>query len=139
MSWLMSSAGQMAISAVMGYIMKYYAEKRKEENHRMELLTMNMKAKDTSMMKAAKRTEPWFRQLVSFILIVGLGSALIWAAWADVPVVLERTEEGRRILGIFKGKSETVYETVNGLVVLPEYRQAMLNVVCFMFGSSRAA
>jgi len=120
---------------VSGFVMKLIAAQAESQARNFEMMIKQQVAADDSADRAAGRGGVWVRRVfVGFILFAVIVAPFILSL-TSTPVTVEREGLG----GIFKllGLGEGSWESLQGFVLLPEVRQAMLAIVGFYFGSSQ--
>ena len=88
---------------------------------------------DISADKAAHRGGTWVRRGLALAVVFGLIIAPFILSLLDLPTYVEVPADGWDIFGIFTGG----WEKVEGYLILPEVRTAMLAVVGFYLGSAQ--
>lgn len=120
---------------VSGFIMKMIASQAQSQARLLESTLSKQKAADVSASQAAGRGGVWVRRLfVGFILFAVIVAPFILSL-LNTPVTVEK-EEAKGLLGFF-GIGGGGWLSLEGFVILPEVRQAMLAIVGFYFGSSQ--
>lgn len=120
---------------VSGFVMKLIAAQTEAQARSFEMMIKKQVAADESADRAAGRGGVWVRRVfVGFILFAVIVAPFILSL-TSTPVTVEKEGLG----GIFKllGFGANSWESLQGFVLLPEVRQAMLAIVGFYFGSSQ--
>ncbi len=120
---------------VSGFVMKMIAAQAEAQSRNFEMMIQKQVAADQSANEAAQRGGVWVRRIfVGFILFAVIIAPFILSL-TSTPVTVEKEGLG----GFFKliGFGATTWESLEGFVLLPEVRQAMLAIVGFYFGSSQ--
>ena len=120
---------------VSGFVMKLIAAQTEAQARSFEMMIKKQVAADDSADRAAGRGGVWVRRVfVGFILFAVIVAPFILSL-TSTPVTVEKEGLG----GIFKllGFGANSWESLQGFVLLPEVRQAMLAIVGFYFGSSQ--
>ena len=120
---------------VSGFVMKLIAAQAESQARNFEMMIKQQVAADDSADRAAGRGGVWVRRVfVGFILFAVIVAPFILSL-TSTPVTVEKEGLG----GIFKllGFGANSWESLQGFVLLPEVRQAMLAIVGFYFGSSQ--
>ena len=120
---------------VSGFVMKLIAAQTEAQARNFEMMIKQQVAADDSADRAAARGGVWVRRVfVGFILFAVIVAPFILSL-TSTPVTVEKEGLG----GIFKllGLGAGSWESLQGFVLLPEVRQAMLAIVGFYFGSSQ--
>lgn len=124
----------MGISATAGFLMRYIAKKDELANNYLRRELAKQTGNDGSADAAAKRIGNagiWIRRL---IVVAVLYALIIHPAWmAGQPEGVTVLTEKRGFLGLFK---QQVWQTLNGFVILPELRHAILAIISFYFGNA---
>ena len=120
---------------VSGFVMKMIAAQAEAQTRNFEMLLQKQAAADTSADKAAARGGVWVRRIFVFFVLFAVIVAPFVLSLTGVPVTVEKEGLGGffKLLGLGAGS----WESLQGFVVLPEVRQAMLAIVGFYFGSSQ--
>lgn len=120
---------------VSGFIMKMIAAQAEAQSRNFEMLLRKQEAADISADKASARGGVWIRRIfVGFILFAVIIAPFILSL-LSTPVTIEKSSAGG-LLG-FLGLGSTGWQSLDGFVLLPEVRQAMLAIIGFYFGSSQ--
>ena len=120
---------------VSGFIMKMIASQAQSQARLLEATLVKQKAADVSASQAAVRGGVWVRRLfVGFILFAVIVAPFILSL-LNTPVTVEK--EAAKGLLSFLGIGGGGWLSLDGFVILPEVRQAMLAIVGFYFGSSQ--
>ena len=120
---------------VSGFVMKLIAAQAESQARNFEMMIKQQVAADDSADRAAARGGVWVSRIfVGFILFAVIVAPFILSL-TSTPVTVEKEGLG----GIFKllGLGAGSWESLQGFVLLPEVRQAMLAIVGFYFGSSQ--
>lgn len=120
---------------VSGFVMKMIAAQAEAQTRNFEMLLKKQEVADISAEKAATRGGVWIRRVFVFFILFAVILAPFILSLTAVPVTVEKDGLG----GLFKliGLGNGGWESLEGFVVLPEVRQAMLAIVGFYFGSSQ--
>lgn len=120
---------------VSGFVMKMIAAQAEAQSRNFEMLLQKQAIADESAEKAAARGGVWIRRIFVFFILFAVILAPFILSLTAVPVTVEKEGLG----GLFKlfGLGSSSWESLQGFVVLPEVRQAMLAIVGFYFGSSQ--
>jgi len=120
---------------VSGFVMKMIAAQAEAQSRNFEMMIQKQVAADQSANEAAQRGGVWVRRIfVGFILFAVILAPFILSL-TSTPVTVEKEGLG----GFFKliGLGAGGWLSLEGFVLLPEVRQAMLAIVGFYFGSSQ--
>ena len=120
---------------VSGFVMKMIAAQAEAQSRNFEMLLKKQEVADTSADKAVARGGVWIRRIFVFFILFAVILAPFILSLTSVPVTVEKEGLG----GLFKlfGLGSGSWQSLQGFVVLPEVRQAMLAIVGFYFGSSQ--
>lgn len=120
---------------VSGFVMKLIASQAESQARNFERMLQKQEMADTSADKAAARGGVWVRRIFVFFILFAVIVAPFVLSLTGVPVTVEKEGLG----GFFKliGLTFGGWESLQGFVLLPEVRQAMLAIVGFYFGSSQ--
>tara|TARA_A100001011_G_scaffold377795_1_gene441871 strand:- start:438 stop:842 length:405 start_codon:yes stop_codon:yes gene_type:complete len=120
---------------VSGFIMKMIAAQAEAQTRNFEMLLRKQEAADVSADKASERGGVWIRRIfVGFVLFAVIIAPFILSL-LSTPVTIEKDSAGGLLS--FLGLSSTGWQSLDGFVLLPEVRQAMLAIIGFYFGSSQ--
>ena len=117
-----------------GFIFKLIGSYASSQSRLFEQMIKKQEAADASAQAASERGGAWIRRFIVISVLFALIAAPLLVAYSDV-VVTVRESGGNGILS-WLGLSTSSWESLNGFVLLPEVRQAMLAIVGFYFGSS---
>jgi hypothetical protein len=99
------------------------------------MMLRKQEAADISADRASARGGVWIRRIfVGFILFAVIIAPFILSL-LDTPVTIEKNSAGGLLS--FLGLNFTGWQSLDGFVLLPEVRQAMLAIIGFYFGSSQ--
>jgi len=120
---------------VSGFVMKLIAAQAEAQARSFEMMIKKQVAADDSADRAAARGGVWVRRVFVFFILFAVIVAPFILSLLGTPVTVEKEGLG----GIFKliGFGASSWESLQGFVLLPEVRQAMLAIVGFYFGSSQ--
>ena len=120
---------------VSGFVMKLIAAQAESQARSFEMMIKQQVAADDSADRAAARGGVWVRRVFVFFILFAVIVAPFILSLLGTPVTVEKEGLG----GIFKliGFGAGSWESLQGFVLLPEVRQAMLAIVGFYFGSSQ--
>ena len=131
----------MGASAIGGFLMKQQAEARKERHaehmRAMEGITMA----ENSRMRAANIPGKWIRRfLVASIVFAVILAPFLLTAFSDASTVVQFSEtRGGWLWGLFGPAKEKVhFQPLDGYLVAPETRHALLAIIAFYFGQAAA-
>ena len=120
---------------VSGFVMKLIAAQGEAQTRNFEMLLQKQTAADESADKAAARGGVWIRRVFVFFVLFAVIVAPFILSLLGTPVTVEKEGLGG-IFGLL-GFGAGSWESLNGFVLLPEVRQAMLAIIGFYFGSSQ--
>jgi hypothetical protein len=120
---------------VSGFVMKLIASQAEAQSRNFEMMLQKQSLADESAEKAAARGGVWIRRIFVFFILFAVILAPFILSLTGVPVTVEKEGLGGllKLIGLGSGG----WESLQGFVVLPEVRQAMLAIVGFYFGSSQ--
>ena len=120
---------------VSGFVMKMIAAQAEAQSRNFEMMLQKQSLADESAEKAAARGGVWIRRIFVFFILFAVILAPFILSLTGVPVTVEKEGLGGllKLIGLGSGG----WESLQGFVVLPEVRQAMLAIVGFYFGSSQ--
>ena len=115
--------------------MKLISAQGEAQARNFEMLLQKQTAADESAEKAAARGGVWIRRIFVFFILFAVIVAPFILSLLGTPVTVEKEGLG----GLFSliGFGADSWESLNGFVLLPEVRQAMLAIIGFYFGSSQ--
>jgi hypothetical protein len=118
-----------------GFVMKMIAAQAEAQTRNFEMLLQKQGVADESADKAAARGGVWIRRIFVFFILFAVIVAPFILALTSTPITVEKEGLGGffKLLGLGAGS----WESLQGFVLLPEVRQAMLAIVGFYFGSSQ--
>jgi hypothetical protein len=120
---------------ISGFIMKLIASQAEAQARNFEMMLRKQEAADISADRASARGGVWIRRIfVGFILFAVIIAPFILSL-LDTPVTIEKNSAGGLLS--FLGLNFTGWQSLDGFVLLPEVRQAMLAIIGFYFGSSQ--
>lgn len=118
-----------------GFVMKLIAAQTEAQSRSFEMLLQKQTAADNSADKASARGGVWIRRIFVFFVLFAVIVAPFILALTSTPITVEK--EGLGGIFSFLGFGAGGWESLQGFVLLPEVRQAMLAIVGFYFGSSQ--
>lgn len=77
----------------------------------------------------------WIRKIIAIIGVVGLFGAVFYAAKNGIPISLVTEKEPKSILGLIEWGGGIVVTTINGLVILPEFRENFILIANAYLGA----
>lgn len=118
-----------------GFVMRMIAAQAENQAKTVEYMLQKQSMADESADKASARGGVWVRRIFVFFVLFAVIVAPFILSLTEVPVTVEKQGLG----GFFKllGFGSDSWQSLQGFVVLPEVRQAMLAIVGFYFGSSQ--
>lgn len=129
------------ISGAMGYIMKFNAINAERRNQQFEMMIKGLSASTEAADSAAKREKSilgsYVRAIISIVLVGLVGAIAVGGMFGvfDINVPIHHPESS---FLIFKKAAYTTYETLRGVVALPELITAFLSMIFFWFGAGQA-
>ena len=118
---------------LMGFVFRFIAAQQEAQTRAMEMSMQLQDAADASADRAGARSGSWVRRVLSLTVLFGLIGAPLLLAFVGLPTYVEDKPADWDVLGIFTGG----WTRVEGYLILPEVRTAMLAVVAFYLGSSQ--
>ena len=119
--------------SLLGFIFRYMAAQQEAAQETVRLSMQLQTAADASADSASARSGAWVRRLLSGAVLFGLILGPFILALLDRPVYVNDPKLWWDVLGLFSGG----YERIEGFVILPEVRTALLSVVGFYLGSAQ--
>lgn len=128
---------------ITGFIFRYLAEKRDNDKQLFERLIALNEQKDKFADNAVKRVPldigKGVRQLIVLTVLFATLAAPFILPFFGVPTFVEiDTEAPEYLFGAIPGFSKTFFVEVHGYLYAEEYRQILLSIVGFYFGSASA-
>ncbi len=117
----------------MGFVFRLIASQQEAQTKALEMSMRLQDAADASADRAGARSGSWVRRVLSLTVLFGLIGAPLGLALLGLPTYVESEREAWDIFGLFSGG----WTRVEGYLILPEVRTAMLAVVAFYLGSSQ--
>lgn len=117
---------------VSGFVMKLIAAQTEAQQRNFEMMLKRQAAADDSADRAAARGGVWMRRFIAMMVMVAVVVIPVVAGLIGQGLTIETQTNG--FLGLFKGVQ---WQTLDGFVMLPEVRQALLVILGFYFGSSQ--
>ena len=131
----------MGASAIGGFLMKQQAEDRKERHAEHLRALEGVNSLEDSRVRAAENPGKWIRRFLvgAIVFAVILGPFLI-TVYTDAATVVQVTESrGGWLWGLFGPAKEKIrFEAIQGYLIAPETRQALLAIIAFYFGQAAA-
>jgi hypothetical protein len=120
---------------VSGFIMKLIAAQAQAQAGHLDAMLKKQDVVDASADRAASRGGVWIRRVfVMFVLFAVIVAPFILSL-TSTPITVQKDGLGG-LLG-FLGLGVSGWQSLDGFVLLPEVRQAMLAIIGFYFGSSQ--
>ena len=116
-----------------GFLMRFLAAQAEAQSAAFDRILKAQSVADDSADRAAARPGVWVRRGLAASVIFALVFAPFFLSFFKIPIRVEEIQEWWDVLGVFSGG----WETLEGYVILPEVRQAMLAVVGFYLGSAQ--
>ena len=118
-----------------GFIFRYMAMAAENQQRTTEMLLKTQAVADDSADRAAMRGTHLGRRVLVFTVLWVLAVAPFVGALLGIDVWVEHERAPWDFLGIFSGG----WESVQGIIILPELRAALLAAVGFYLGGSSIA
>jgi len=128
---------------ITGFVFRYVAEKRENDKQLFERLIALNEQKEKTIESAAKRVPidigKGVRQLIVLTVLFSTLAAPFILPFFGIPTFVEvETKSPEYLLGLFPGFTKTFFVELNGYLYAEEYRQVLLSIVGFYFGSAAA-
>jgi hypothetical protein len=120
---------------VAGFIFRFLAMQAENQQKTTEMLLQKQAVADDSHDRAAKRGTHVGRRVLVFTILWVLCLAPFIGAAIGIPTWVEGERAPWDLLGLFTGG----YEKLEGIVILPELRAALIAAVGFYLGGSSIA
>ena len=129
---------------ITGFVYRYLAEKRENDKHLVERLISLNENKDKLMNSAVKRVPldvgKGVRQLIVLVVLFATMAAPFILPFFGIPTIVEiEGSSPEYILGLVPSFSKKFFVELNGYLYAAEYRQVLLSIVGFYFGSAAAS
>jgi len=121
--------------ALSGFVFRYMALSVENQQKTTEMLLQKQAVADDSADRAAKRGSHIGRRVLVFTVLWVLCLAPFIGGLIGMPTYVESERAPWDVLGLFTGG----WESLTGIVVLPELRAALLAAVGFYLGGSSIA
>mgnify|MGYP006892605507 CR=1 FL=1 len=119
--------------SLIGFAFRFMAAQQESLDGALRRSMAAQESADTSAAQAAQRGGTWVRRGLALAVVFGLIIAPFILSLLGLPTYVEVPADGWDIFGVFTGG----WEKVEGYLILPEVRQAMLAVVGFYLGSAQ--
>lgn len=145
MEGLDSVLGATGIGAVLGGILTWISQARKESHERqlalIEEARKNVESADASADRAAARDTTKVGSAIRQFIIISLVFSFVFApfilCWFNVPMAVEYTEtKGGYLWGLIPEYTKYFVEYVKGFYIPAEFKTAFMAIVGFYFGRS---
>lgn len=125
----------LAVSTFGSFLMKQKAQAEADKAKLLELSIKRDESTTTSANEAAKRGAPWVRKAVAIIIITVAFGGLLLAPILDFPIALIQEVPQKSILfGLIKWGQGVEVISVDGFMLPPYVRHAVMAIVGFFFG-----
>jgi hypothetical protein len=129
---------------ITGFVFRYLAEKRENDKQLVERLISLNENKDKLMNSAVKRVPldvgKGVRQLIVLVVLFATMAAPFILPFFGIPTIVEiEGSSPEYILGLVPSFSKKFFVELNGYLYAAEYRQVLLSIVGFYFGSAAAS
>jgi len=126
-------------STVLGWGLKYSAQKQADN---VALIKLGMeRAQNSSRMAdaASKRSSPWLRKLAATIVLLVAFGGILWVAFEPtIPVSIIHETGKKSFLGIFKWGGNLKVLQADGFVIAEWFKFSVISIVMFLFGTGAA-
>jgi hypothetical protein len=119
--------------SLIGFAFRFMAAQQEALDGALQRSMASQDSADASAAQAAQRGGTWVRRGLALSVVFALIIAPFVLALLGLPTFVEVPAAGWDFLGLFTGG----WEKVEGYLVLPEVRQAMLAVIGFYLGSAQ--
>ena len=129
---------------ITGFVFRYLAEKRENDKQILERLINLNEHKDKMINSAVKRVPidigKGVRQLIVLTVLFGTMAAPFILPFFGIPTIVEiDAKSPELILGMIPEYGKKFFVELNGYLYAEEYRQILLSIVGFYFGSAAAS
>jgi hypothetical protein len=129
--------------AASGFVMKAAAVRAQREADLMKHMVTAMNASSDSANEAVKRVSVdagrLTRRVIVFAILFGVILMPFLSPLLGMTVVVEIIEKSEGFLfGLIGGGEKHVFHEVDGVIMIPELRQALLAIIAFYFGQAAA-
>jgi hypothetical protein len=131
----------MGASAIGGFLMKQQGEGRKERHAEHMRAIEGFRFLEESRSRAANVPGKWIRRfLVASIVFAVILAPFLLVAFSDATTIVQFTEtRGGWLWGLFGPAREKIqFQSLDGYLISPETRQALLAIIAFYFGQAAA-
>ena len=118
--------------SVLGFIMKLIAVQTEASASAVQQMIRLQGGADMSADRAHSRGGTWMRRIITGSVVCAMVLFPFLLSLVNIPVTVEEDRYWWDVLKVFSGG----WVQLDGFVILPEVRQAMLAIVGFYFGSS---
>ena len=125
----------MLVGGLAGFIFRFMATSMENQQKTTELLLQKQAVADDSADRAAMRGSHVGRRVLVFTVLWVLAVAPFLGAFLNIPTWVEHERAPWDLLGIFTGG----WNKLQGIIILPELRAALLAAVGFYLGGSSIA
>ncbi len=115
---------------VSGFVMKLIASQQSHQAKMFERNLLGMKAADDSADRAVSRGGIWMRRFLVVSIMLAVVYFPLLVSYSGVTTVIETERAPWDFLGVFTGG----FEAVNGYLIMPEVRAAVMAIIGFYFG-----
>ena len=128
---------------ITGFVFRYLAEKRENDKQLFERLIALNEQKEKSLDNAAKRVPldigKGVRQLIVLTVLFATLAAPFILPFFGIPTFVEvDTKSPEYAFGLIPSFGKTFFVEVHGYLYAEDYRQILLSIVGFYFGSASA-
>ncbi len=113
-----------------GFVMKLIASQQAHQAAMFERSLIGAKADDLSADRAAKRGGIWMRRFLVVSIMLAVIYFPLLVSFTGVTTVIETERAPWDLLGIFTGG----FESIQGYLIMPEVRTAVMAIIGFYFG-----
>lgn len=129
---------------ITGFVFRYLAEKRENDKQILERLINLNEHKDKMINSAVKRVPidigKGVRQLIVLTVLFGTMAAPFILPFFGIPTIVEiDAKSPELLLGMIPEYGKKFFVELNGYLYAEEYRQILLSIVGFYFGSAAAS
>jgi len=128
--------------SITGFLFRYMAEKRDNDKQIMERLIALNEQKEKSIESAVKRVPidvgKGVRRLIVVVVLFATLAAPFILPFFGIPTFVEIQSSTPDIM-FFPSIAKTFFVELNGYLYAEEYRQILLSIVGFYFGSAAAS
>lgn len=115
---------------VSGFVMKLIASQQAHQAAMFERSLIGQAAADDSADRAVRRGGVWMRRFLVVSIMLAVVYFPLLVSYTSVTTVIETERAPWDLLGLFTGG----FESIQGYLIMPEVRSAVIAIIGFYFG-----